>query len=71
MENNSLTTFGSRGSSNFLNLSYRKNKDYDYNRGYNAALRRCNKRAYKIFKRMAEAYMYATEEEDDDDDDED
>lgn len=67
MENNSLAIFDSGNKSNFLNLPYRKNTDYAYNRGYNEALRKCNQRAYNIFKLFVGAYQRATEEEFDDD----
>ncbi len=68
MENNSLSIYGSIKSSNFLNLPPRKQNTY-YNRGYNEALRICNQRAFKIYKRLVEAYQMATEEEFDVDDD--
>ncbi len=53
--------------SNVLQIPYRKS-DNDYNKGYNAALKKCNVRATKIMKRMMVAYQKALEEEDDDDD---
>ena len=69
MENNALSIYGSIKSNNFLNLRPRKNTEYSYNRGYNEALRICNQRAFKIYKRLVEAYQMATEEEFDVDDD--
>lgn len=67
MDRNSLTIFSSNNNSNFLKLPYKKNTDYEYNKGYNAAMKKCNQRAYNIFKLFVGAYQRATEEEFDDD----
>lgn len=51
--------------SNVLQIPY-KTKDNDYCKGYNAALKKCNKKAYKIMKAMMDAYSNALDEEDSD-----
>lgn len=52
-------------SNNILNMQYKKG-DTDYGRGYNAAVRKCNRRALRMAKRMVKAIqesMYDSEED--------
>ena len=50
---------------NVLDIPYKK-QDTEYCKGYNAAVRKCNKRAYRIMKAMMEAYSNALNEDDSD-----
>jgi len=51
-------------SGNVLNIQ-EKNKPNDYSRGYNDAVRKCNKRAEKIINGILKAYEDAFNDEED------
>ena len=67
---NSLVPKGFYNKNHFLGLKERKitgsQKD-DFNKGYNLALKKCNRRAQRIISEMFEAYQRSVQDEDEDD----
>ena len=67
---NSLVPKGFYNKNHFLGLKERKitgsQKD-DFNKGYNLALKKCNRRAQRIITEMFEAYKRTVQDEDEDD----
>lgn len=67
-ECNSLWT-KMNNSSNILGMQKKEEKS-EFGRGYNTALKKCNKRANYIIRKMFEAYKEAIENDEDYDEDE-